>query len=635
MGCEASVNTDANCKYALASNNKNIYTYAYTDNTTFSTLFPIYDGSNSDPISVVATLNKILTDSYNDAAIAEMKTQCSRTATGCVKSMCGADYEKCYRNRTDIVLDVYNTDNADFNKSMNKVGGVLDYNVVIGLCLNTITNSKVCDEHLKIEAAKVSTKFGDSTKDSLGDNTSVRETWLGAAGGVQATDTVVGCSNEYSECAKTQTLSCSRINELKAAQTVSKADDTLNRLWPSSGCTCDYVDNQGCVYDQPVTKDVATYSYEAGAENLLRDVLANVEREAQAKYTAELNRQQNVCLKNNEGGIRSGRDNGSTYMWVKLKNKIVPPEYGTRGLQPSQFTATGDVYGGFCRVKVTMTSDKPEAQTVLKSLTDDKTTTYFAVGDRFTCGSWLDDGDLQKITDAIKEKAGKGEGVNSFKGKMAMVWSGIGGAALGGIGGGLLGEYLGSGKVGGLGKSDAKVQTDKSTNSGSCVNNAQKCRDKLDSEDVKWSDVGSCSSAVTDASNAGLSKSNDGYKNAKELLSEIRKETSTQKKTEKLQEKREDLISAMNDLELECEKQYDKKVNNGALGAGLGATLGGLAGAGLGVGIAASVLEAKKNTKMNAAEKEWMDTIGQHIHCYVGGTRVGGMYDTVSFNFDE
>lgn len=622
LGCEAAVNTDANCKYALASNNKNIYTYAYTDNTTFSTLFPIYDGSNSDPISVVATLNKILTNSYNDAAIAEMKKQCTRTATSCVKSMCGTNYEKCYRNRTDIVLDTYKTDNDAFNRSMNKAGGVLDYNVVTGLCLNTIKNSKVCDEHLKIEAVKAE-KAG-SDVESWGNGSDVRENWLNVVTetSVTASDVTVGCMTLTEGCDSSAMKPCEKQSG-------------------STKCTCDFVDDAGCIYDEPVTKDFSTYITDTAATNLLQQVLIDVEREAQAKYTAELNRQQNVCLKNNEGGIMGTRDNGSTYMWVKLKTRNVPGTYGTMGLQPSQFTATGDVYGGFCRVKVTMTSDKPEAQEELKKLGDDKTTTYFAVGDPFTCGSWLDDTSLQNITEAIRKKAGKGEGINSFKGKMAMAWSGIGGAALGGIGGGLLGEYLGSGKVGGLGKSDAKTETDKNTNSGSCVDNATKCEDKLAEGKEDWSSFrSSCRSALNDAARSGL-KGNKDYKDARSAYDAIEKEyNSDSNKSDKngaAKNKADDnnFASLMGNLKTACENQYDKKVNNGALGAGLGATLGGLAGAGLGVGIAASVLQAQKNKKMDAAEKEWMDEIGQHIHCYVGGARVGGMYDTVSFNFDE
>ena len=129
-------------------------------------MVPAYGPGAGDPIGAVASLNSRLSTSYNDAAIANMRKQCQNMATSCVRSMCGADFVNCYRNRTDIYSTLTNTGDASFDKSMNKVGGVLDYTIVLGLCVDTVKNAPVCEEHLAIERARY--KKADNTTASWG-----------------------------------------------------------------------------------------------------------------------------------------------------------------------------------------------------------------------------------------------------------------------------------------------------------------------------------------------------------------------------------------------------------------------------------------------------------------------------------
>lgn len=178
-GCAAVVNTDTYCKYAAANPNASgPYSYMYINNDAFDTLFPEYDEDGNDPIGVVAALNASLANNYSDAAIAQMKRQCQSVATSCVKSMCGNDYVNCYRNRTDVYSSLTNTGNTTFDKSMNKVGGVLDYTIVLGLCLDTVKNATVCEEHLAIERNKL--KIANSNAASSWGTNSVRGDWIDA-----------------------------------------------------------------------------------------------------------------------------------------------------------------------------------------------------------------------------------------------------------------------------------------------------------------------------------------------------------------------------------------------------------------------------------------------------------------------
>ena len=617
LGCEAIVNTEASCQYAVASTSNNAYLYSYTDNNAFTTLFPEYDGTNKDPIGVIAMLNASLSTSYNEAAIASMKKQCATTAVSCVKSLCGKDYINCYRNRNDVMSTTYDSGSEAFDRSMNKMGGVLDYTVVTGLCLNTVKNSKVCDEHLKIEGYKLRKnrfKLGGSSESSWG-SSDVRSDWLGAAGSVsvteKTTDITIGCRTETPNCDE------------------------------SAVETCGTVDDAGCLYDQEVTRAWTDYVVDQSATTLFQEVLMDLEKEAQAKYKARLTKEQNVCYNNNAGGIKGANDLGSTFMWVKLKNGKIPGDYSIKGLTDKQITASNDVYGSFCRARITVKTDDKKLQEKL----GDKLTAYFAVGDSFTCGSWIDQKTLDEITDEVRKQAGKGEGVNSTKGKMTMIWSALGGAAVGGVGGGLLGEYLQHGKIGGGGlmNSDAKQKVNKETNAGSCVSNAEKCKDKIGHTWTDWNAAkGYCKSAISDARAAKVNSSDNGkkeYDAAKEAFDAVKNLTradfeeslSTDNK-----KKLDNLDAAMGNLLDLCQTTHtENNKKEGHKGAAIGATIGALAVGGLGAGIAATALEAKKRSVQDKAVKEWLETVGEHIQCYLGDSALGSYGDVITFNFDE
>lgn len=648
LGCEAITNTDPNCQYAVASTNNTGYMYAYTDNNTFTTLFPEYE-TGSDPISVVATLNASLSSSYNDAALAQMKKQCSNTVVSCVKSMCGKDYKNCYRNRTDIVGDTYKTESESFNKSMNKVGGVLDYTIVTGLCVNTVKNAKVCEEHLKIE----SVKFQKDNKKSDVWGSDVRGDWLTAASSISATDNSVkiGC--------RTNTDGCD-------SSIIVDADQ------------CGSVDEDGCMYDEEVSQDYIDYVQDISATKLFQQVLMDLEKEAQAKYNAKLTKEQNICLGNNNGGIQGMTDMGSTFAWVKLKSNRVPAKYMQQGLKPNQFTTSNDLYGSFCRARITVVSDDQAINEKLGS----KAVAYFAVGDAFECGSWID----SKTMKSIEEEVKKGEGMSSWKKKAALAWSSVGGALLGGTAGGLVGNYLANGQIGGNGllNSDAKVNANNKTNAGSCVNNLNKCLDSTNNlsacraglrdaraagvnTNVNWDEVGSgevrCNSGATrDNSSHDWCPNNLGENQLKEyckihnyccaeggekykdgvggncvnsdgeikafnavLIKEVSTGGNSLKDTSKTQ---------IEKVLAECQnKVRDNKSSATAtgLGVGIGAVTGGL----LGFGIAKTVVDAKDAQAKDKALAEWKATLGEHIRCYLGSEDVAGYGEYVSFNFED
>lgn len=594
--CRAIVDVDANCQYAAVLSQGSLYSgYMSDTNSVFTTLYPQDPTTSADPIGVIASLNATLATSYNDAAIENMRKQCQTVALSCVKSMCGKDYTNCYRNRTDVMAGTYNTDQTKFNNSMNKMGGVLDYNIVIGLCMNTIKDSSVCNEHLKIAVSKLT-----NDTESWGSNTSVRSAWK------DANSTSVSLVTDPDKVV----IGC----------TVSKASDDcplgIQEEPDDNGNCIGISDENGCVYDTPVTQNLADYKLDNAGTTLFQELLADVEREAQAKYNAKLTNEQNICLANNNGGIMGAAENGSTFMWVKLKSNKIPKNYNMKGLTPKQFVASNDLYGSFCRARITVTSDDRAIQEVL----GDKATAYFAVGDTFTCGSWIDKATLEKITKEVGEKARKDAGEGSTNEKIAYAWGTIAPA----LGAGAIATGLTeSGVIGGLlNKADQK-----NSNASTQKQDKRLC--------VSYAD-----SAITAATGDTLSSAaTQALSNASTICQSVVASNRTSLCNYTTPTTNADIITYAGQIKEACNAASDSKTagkddsKNKAARIAI-PVVATVAGGALGAGITASVLQAKYEKAENEAVAQWMEEIGEHIQCYLGTEELGSYGDVVSFEIE-
>ena len=618
-GCAAIVNVDPNCQYAATSNDDGGYTYGYKQDV-FGTLFP-KKSANSDPIGAVALLNSLLATSYNDAAIEQMKKQCQTVALSCVKSMCGKDYTNCYRNRTDVISGSYDTGAATFDKSMNKMGGVLDYNIVMGLCMNTVTTSSVCEEHLKIAASNLRKKsdtqswFGTKT-DKDGNTTteqynSVRTAWLDA--------------NTTTTPNKDMLVAC-KVGEANASD-VCNENATMP---PVDGKCLGLLDENGCMYGEPVYQVFSEYILENAGKTLFQELLRNVEQEAQAKYNAKLTKEQHMCLENNNGGIMGSSENGSTFMWVKLGTKKVPKDYPLTGLKTNQFKASNDLYGSFCRARITVMSDDKMIQEML----GDETTAYFAVGDAFTCGSWISSKKLKEIGEKVANKAlcdaGYGqwdsaeqkcnEDKLSTKEKLAYAWGTVAPA----LGGGAIGTALTeSGVIGGL----INKSNEKNSNS-----STQKQRKSFCISYANNAINASTEDAAKSALDKAISECKGLYATADQGRCEESPDTSGDDALKNIR-------TAAQNVKSTCEVASNTNAANAGKNNNLGAriaipivsTLG--AGA-LGAGITASVLKANRESAKTEAEQKWMAEVGEHIQCYLGTDELGTYGDVVSIEIE-
>ena len=623
-GCEAIVNTDANCQYAAANpDDVGGYSYSYIDNNAFETLFPEYSRRSGDPIGVIASLNASLATSYSDAAIAQMRTRCENVAKSCVKSMCGDEYTNCYRNRTDIYSSLTNTGTASFDNSMNKVGGVLDYTIVLGLCLDTVKNADVCQEHLAIETAKMNTQNKSSTSSWGAGTSSVRSGWLDAGSSVTLSDVENG-------------------TQVRATDMNGNA---LCRSDEGNQGICDTVAENGEVFDEPIYISSTAHQQDLVVETMFSELIYDLEKEAQAIYNSKLTQEQNMCMAANNGGIMTGRDTGSTFMWAKLRNNRVPNDYNVNGLTRNNIDPSNELYGSFCAVRVTIQSDDAKIQEAMRNA--DWTNAYFAVGDSFTCGSWIPSEDLDDIAQSVADDATASMRANQSRTEF---WTTLLGTVAGTAGGAYLGSGIQKGTLfKGLSnnKTNSEFDLDKITsyinqlnstiNSATCV--TSKNNDYSSSSYTGYTYLTQVQKEAykSDDSNINIALTDVNTK-VNKWLSELSSCESGNGNTVNYNVAKTEAISALSKLQNAC-YQASNKAEEGSWwsrngGWVLGSALTGAAGGFL-VNKATRDIQA---SNLSAAEKaaydEWMDDIGKHIKCYIGPDEAGQYGDVLSVTMD-
>ena len=613
-GCAPIVNTDTYCKYAAANpNSTGTYSYTYINREAFDILFPEYDnGAGVDVIGVVASLNSALATNYSDAAIAQLKKQCQSVASSCVKSMCGSEYTNCYRTRTDVASSLTQSGNSAFDASMNKVGGVLDYTIVLGLCLDTVKNASVCEEHLAIEANKI--KIANAGTSSWGEASSVREGWIDAGAATKVTGEV-----------QTMPLTDAYGNKLCRTQ---DGDEGI----------CYTTNDAGKVYDIEETIDYTTYVQNQAASTLFKDLIYDIEKEAQAQYNAKLTHEQQMCYAANSSGILGTKDMGSTFMWAKLNGNRVPKDYTVNGLKQTAFKASNDLYGSFCRVRVTLQSDDKDIQDYMKNKS--WTTAYFAVGDAFTCGSWIPSDDLEKLSeDVATKKLGMDESGRLTTGqKWGVAGATILSTILGGVGTDMLQTQTG---LGGL------LKTTKNTTKS---NDAPQALDTCMSMAGKFNDykctASSCSSKEMQdmktelASLAAYVKNNVNTLDGVEVivLDGVLAKPANATDVTAIQNAAVKVYNSCADSKNKLATDNTQNQANGTkwnrIGRGVLDAAGATATGVTGFFMTRDLLRESNKNQLTAEQQEWMNKVGRHITCYIGGDEAGNYGDVITTSLE-
>ena len=636
-GCKAIVDNDVNCKYVAQtySNNtfetESLWTTSSGGVSAFNTLF-----TADDPIRVVAALDAALSTSYNQAAIEKMRDRCYASATSCVKSMCGTDYQNCYRNRTDIYSSLTNTNDDAFNRSMNKVNGVLDHTIILGLCVNTIKDSSACKEHLAITSKRYKDTSNGDYANNWGNASTVRDGWLGA-----------GTSDlENMEC---------------EFQMVNDNGDPLCISSSGDQGICGQYDKENNEFNKPVCTTEGAYRTDVAAKSLFHEVLANLEVEAQAKYNAKLTREQNVCLAGNAGGLVSGT-RGRTYRWATLTNKNFDENaYPTDGIKAEEIKDSNDLYGAFCAIQVSLQSSDPVVKQWLAN-NSDLSTRYFAAGDGFTCGSWIPTGDYPDGGLKIDRKSGQPlvDCKDVASGTLMNLACNIARdsytvdkrtsdtilqtvlPAVGAIGGGVGGSFLGDKLWDNAAKNNGKTTSDAAKQCKSklqpvesALKNVDSVGDNFNTVKKLWKDVEQDESDIveiigTAATAATAAKEGSGQTAGKFYCGtsgvEVKSGTLCwgDGTLDDVKAEIQDLINA---AKLDCgNEDATGKTKLDKTGAqALGGVLTSVAGGALVYGVTKSAIDANRTAEQQAIIDEFMNSLGSKINCVVG-SRVVGTY---------
>lgn len=621
IGCEAVVNSDTACQYAGATFNNATGVLMFEENSLFDKLFTApddTDATNPDPVGAVASLNASLSTSYNQSALDSMKKQCQAVATSCVKSMCGTDYQNCYRNRTDIYSTLTNTGNDSFDSSMNKVGGVLDHTIVLGLCLNTVKNNSVCEEHIKAEMARSSADSSYSVNSWGSGITNARDGWLDAGN--------YGITAEVQDIDADGNLLCT---------TAENGDGTAGRCDDASG-----------MYIYPKMVSQTTYAQNLAERQVFRDLIADLEMEAQAKYNAKLTKQQNLCMSSNSGGIMGSKDMGSTFLWVKLKSNKIPSNYTVSGLQAKDFVASNDLYGSFCRIRVTIQSDDQYIQEAIRSGAD-WATAYYAAGDTFTCGSWIPSSVLEDISANVGSAARAD--AKAAQPKIAG-WMTALGVLGGGVGGGFFGDAVATGDIfGGLSglqsnkKSDKKDTKTSEEYSESCKTFAERAQGELGEYSLakKYSDGAISAAKKLNVPDARIKAVEDAIKALEDLQKKAKASNADNAAKEKWETGKSTADSALDALIADCELYADNtsvadddEAKRRTTGTIIGSAVGAIGGGVLTYSITKSVQDAQLDKAEREAIDEWMNEVGNHIQCYIGSEQFGVYGDVITTSME-
>ncbi len=656
-GCESIVNSDANCQYAAASATAKNYNYSYNEETTFTNLFPADSGK--DPIGVITRLNASLAQNYNNAAIEQMGKECKVTATSCIRSMCGSDFTKCYRNRTDVMTNTYATDEDKFNQSMNKVGGVLDFTIVRGLCVAMVKDSRACDEHLKIQSYR---HYQDGNgSEGWGSKKTVRDAWVDAvADGYKAEAVEVDRYQDGCTVSSGRTSGTGTGGSMSGMIGGSACDMTEVR-------ECGTVDENGCAYNTPHYVSVKEYQVNMEVDTLFQEVMADLELEAQAKYNAKITEEQNMCLAANAGGIMGKKDMSSTYMWVKLKNRRVPKDYQTNGLKASDFTASNDLYGSFCRARVTLQSDDPDIQSVLQE-GQKWATTYFAVGDVFTCGSWIPQKELETIAEKVATRKVRGANADqqnalAEKQNRNRILATIGGVIAGGAGSAYLSNAIqNSNLLGGLWQPNRNSDQQNSRN----MIAASNCRTYYNQYNSYRRSYNSASSGSAEATNAAqnalaaaLNMRNTASTiiNRRVMTQKDDKEVYVDEAVQNFRDAKENIdsncVDAKSAVSTACQTavaslgglcrnvedfggqlaNYDNNTKRQIIN-----TVSAVGGAALGGFAAYKLAESIQSTNLSDAEREAYETfmreVGSSIYCFIGADEAGTYGDLIEISVE-
>jgi hypothetical protein len=356
-----------------------------------------------DAMGAIVGLDTELQTLYNEQAVAEMRTSCQAQTEKCVINECGDDFSRCFVSSVNV---------GNFqNKSI--VGGVVSGKAFSGgfdmamardLCILDVKKIADCNDYFDVQYAKQST---GASADSWGTSSNTRNAWLGAA---------------------------------------SASEDTTCR---PSRTYMTLVDEFGNSTDPTLRVSAAIRNCAAQERSIFEGLLSDIGRRAQSVLERKANDAKDAC----EAKGVSGR-----YTWANLA--VLSGWNGAAYTKKS--ASTSALFGGFCEAEIPITFtdisvqyDDKEIMVEMSKLSSCNKSVYKPVGSTYECGEGISDFCYasidQKIEEASKVCTTRGQtgclDVLTWGQKnpgVSGLLAGLGGGALGALGGLMAGNAIGN-----------------------------------------------------------------------------------------------------------------------------------------------------------------------------------------------
>ena len=388
---------------------------------------------------------------------------------------------------------------------------------------------------------------------------------------------------------------------------------------------CGTVDAAGCHFNKKETMTLENYQLTMATDTLFREVLADLEADAQAQYNAKLTEEQNMCRNANSGGLIGRNNMTGTYRWVKLRSNKVPKSYAASGLTDKQIANSNDIYGSFCAARVTIQSDDPYIQEQIRNGSD-WSTRYFAVGDVFTCGSWIPQDHLESIASTIAQKQMDAQGKTQYGLTTSQKWwlagATILSAGAGGWGMDALQTGTNFGKLFGTNDRDSRFDED----------DIEYIKENLDDAQAKY--ITACDGKLS--SNTLVCKKFYKTNNLFDLYEWEKKGGSCTGGAKEAS--CTNLHTYITDLRSALNIDSKGKTKDGRKGR---AVLDTVAAAGTGIAGFLATRETMKATnkqeydeETRAIISEFMSNVGNHIYCFIGAEEAGTFGDVVEVSME-
>jgi hypothetical protein len=406
--CGAIVKANQSCK-DLFDDSANIWAQVWgttTGNTDFT----------AGSLGLSGELNAELSRMFGEGNVKHLRQSCETSAEDCIRSKCGQDFSNCFINGdkntpNSLAQGAFGSDGIH----SGAMAGGFSKEMARGLCLLSVKKIQNCRDYFDVQYAKLAES---NSADSWGTGYSLYNAWSGRQ-----------------NLSLDQPLTCTATENYTQyiTETVDESGNVIKTIESTP----------------TLAKDIVTKC--AGQEqNIFNALIAGVADEAQRAAELRQNKKKNDCIAKN-------KNNGRTFSWAEI-----PDNDNLAMFLTNRQTATAELWGAFCQAEITISFNTKQTLPIeCKNHNDEMYHIWVESPMEFTCGNGIPKACFEKIVTTaqgtelgdeecvieVDEAGNKTETCAKKEMSKGMIGlystlAGVGGGALGVIGGAFAGKGL-------------------------------------------------------------------------------------------------------------------------------------------------------------------------------------------------